>query len=392
MHASPQDVEVLKIEVEYTFGKKIASAKDCIELADAIFRKNGLLLNSNTLRRCFNLVKADYPPSVNTLNILSAYCGASSFDELINYKKSSGIFEKSEANALLKYLTAVFKNVAVPNLRDDTFIKLTHTTIDFLNQNLDIAYEFQKIIVKTSSGKRFYFEYFINIDKLNSFYGNGLRYYLSENKEEDAQIFGHAMLCFRYWLKMDLANLYYHHSKLTQLKITTEIPISICVRYFAARLFFIEANGLDSEEIIEQANNFYKQIKSSNQHHSSLACFALDFAEALILTRHYSEAYTYLTEAKSQNSFHKHTSMEIYRTLKLYNAIVLTNMGNKKRGAEIFDEVHPQDFYFIRKKFQAIFYFSLGMKLKKIKAADKQIDFLIEETGFIKMKNALAVA
>src|SRR5262245_47913821 len=72
----------LKKELENSFGRKIASSRDCNQMVEDIYQKTGETINANTLRRFFGLVKADYPPSSSTLTILSKYCGFNSLEEI----------------------------------------------------------------------------------------------------------------------------------------------------------------------------------------------------------------------------------------------------------------------------------------------------------------------
>ncbi len=70
----------------------------------------------------------------------------------------------------------------------------------FLQRHPELIDKFQRNIAKIKNGQDFYFEQFINIDGLNSYYGMGLRYYLNEKKTAEAQIFGHSILCAKNWL------------------------------------------------------------------------------------------------------------------------------------------------------------------------------------------------
>jgi tetratricopeptide (TPR) repeat protein len=392
MELKQWETETLKAEIEHTIGRKILTSKDCIDLSEAIFKKVECRINSNTLRRFFGLVKSEYPPSVSTLNILAAYCGASSFNELLTFRRLSSEVGKKEAPNLLKYMNILFENITVADANDPTFIRLTHNTIAFLNQNADIdmLYEFQKSIAKTHNGKKFYFEKFVNIDKLNSFYGNGLHYYLSENKSREARIFGYSLFCFRYWLTGDHQKLEYYHKKLMDYPFPGEIPPSIGARYFAARLYYAEAKNLATSDIIEEAHEFHLNLKSPDQCNNKFPSFEFILAEALILTGNYSEALNYTTkgsQTKFSTPFYLYDDPALFKTFELYHAIVLFNLGNEKKASEIFDRINSFEFYFITKQFHNILYLLLGMRLNKIRSGKEQLDMLIKSTGFKKLQS-----
>ncbi len=73
-------IEELKSKIEKSFGKKINTRGDCELLSDDLFRKTGVVISYNTIRRMFGL--AEYrQPRVTTLNHLSNYIGFKSFQD-----------------------------------------------------------------------------------------------------------------------------------------------------------------------------------------------------------------------------------------------------------------------------------------------------------------------
>lgn len=393
MEIKTNDIDILKAEVEYTLGRKIMTSKDCIDLSEVIFIKTGFRINSNTLRRFFGLVKTLYPASISTLNILSVYTGASSFEDLCNYRRMSNEKVEKETPKLLKYLTTIFQNTQVDNIYDDTFREITQITIKFLNQDKDLAYQFQRAIAKTVNGKQFYFEQFVNIDKLDAFYGKGLRYYISENKTIESQLFGHSLLCFRYWLTDDMESLKSQYKNLIFHDIPEKTDPLICARFFSAKIFFAHANNLDTSKIIGEANEYYSNVKSISEFKNSFPGFELIFSEALLLTGHFNEAYKYITEGIKNNFDDEQLlkNKDLYKSFDLYHAIVMFNIGNEKRATELFDQINPFGFYFITKQFNTILYLLLGQKLNRIRSVKNQIDSLLQQTGFKRMKLSTAV-
>src|SRR4030095_11742629 len=111
--------------------------------------------------------------------------------------------DDGEKRSFLRYLVTIFTATQVRDGNDETYFSLVKHTINFLAQHQDLAQKFQRAIVKTRNGQDFYFEQFVNIDKLNSFYGEGLRYYLNERKTQEGQLFGNSLLCLRDWLSKD---------------------------------------------------------------------------------------------------------------------------------------------------------------------------------------------
>ncbi len=73
-------VEELKGQIEKSFGRKIISRGDCELLSDDLYRKTGVVISYNTIRRMFGL--AEYrQPRLTTLNLLSNYIGFQSYHD-----------------------------------------------------------------------------------------------------------------------------------------------------------------------------------------------------------------------------------------------------------------------------------------------------------------------
>lgn len=89
MSSDFSSIQILKQDVCKCFGKQIVTAKDCDDLSTLLFQKFNKNLSSQTLRRFFGLIKTDSNASVFTLDLLSAFCGFTDFqDFLTNYSSS----------------------------------------------------------------------------------------------------------------------------------------------------------------------------------------------------------------------------------------------------------------------------------------------------------------
>src|SRR5688572_19204378 len=94
----------LRAEIESSFGRKVVSSRDCLQMVDDIYQKTGYTINVNTLRRFFGLVKTVYKASPSTLTILLKYCGFSSLDELENINSSQQSDTSVNKEEILHYL------------------------------------------------------------------------------------------------------------------------------------------------------------------------------------------------------------------------------------------------------------------------------------------------
>ena len=384
-----ENLHLIRKEVEISFGRKIITASDCANLSEEISKRIGSQLNVNTLRRCFGLVKSNYPPSINTLNILSRYCGSSSFSDFIdNHIKKGANCDFETNDLLLSYLVTFFKDTTLSTTTDITFLKFVKHTIIFLKDKPTIIGTFQKAIAKTKNGQVFYFEHFVHLDKLNQFYGDGLFHYLMEKKSKDAQLFGHSLLVLRYWFSKNEEKLDYHHKEVVKLGIDETVHPVICARYFASSLLYNEAKGEGKEEILIAARNYYLYAKDSFDYYKSFPSFEIIMAEALMLVKEYEEALFYIEFARKKrvHAVSSHIEPTYFNAIDIYRAFALMNTGNLKKAETLFLKLKTDDFYFLSKQFHLILYLVVSKRFKRSKSVDEQLDHLIEETGFEKLR------
>jgi hypothetical protein len=380
----------VKHEIEYVFGKRIISARDCIDLSNEIFVKTQKKINSNTLRRFFGLVKADYPPSTSTLSILSKYCGFHSIED-VRLKQKSNKPEIIEQERMLNYVVCLFMETPVEDHHDRTFLSFVKHTIQFLNRDAVLAHKFLHQIIKTKNGQDFYFERFVNIDKLNSYYGDGIRHYLNEKRTDEAFIFGNALLVYKYWMNGNNENLIRQSESLSMQNLDMNtISYSIRSRYYAAKLFHADILSLNAEEILIQIYKFYTSA-TTNIHKDLVIYFEYVIAEALFLTGHYHDALYYLGQYAKNNTNTGYGTYAInVNNFRLIESLVYYKINKTDEAERVFNEVKPSDFNFLNKKFSSILYLSLSNELKRknLKSSENR-EALIEETGFKRLKTIL---
>ena len=379
----------LKRELQEHFGRPVATSRDCNLLSEELFQKTSFKVNPNTLRRFFGLVKADYPPSSATLSILSKYCGFDSLDELVHHngKGRSNETGTHSSDAILRYFVGLFKDTQVQEPVDKTFLALVKQTIVFLQQHPELASKFQKAIAKTDNGQRYYFELYAHIDQLNSYYGEGLLYYLKEKKTPDAQIRGHALLLQRGWLTNDAAAVRRHMAKMGDHHLCDTAHPVICARYFASKIYHAHIEGQPATGILAEALVQHNRIIPSDGYYHNFPTFEYIFSLALTLTQHYADALYYLEQAEAKYKF-KHSYVEdgLYETMWLLKAMALARTGQKAQAKEVYEALKPSKFYFLTKKTNTIFYLLLSGYLNKLNPrSEEQLENLVKETGFVKM-------
>jgi len=289
----------LRKEIENSFGRKILSSRDCLQLVDDIYQKTGYNINGNTLRRFFGLVKTDYSASPSTLTILSKYCGFNSMDEIEKIAVNGTTDTSINSEEVLRYLISLFREApALATGEDHFFLSLVQQTIVFLERNPSLIERFQREIATSPAGQYYYFERSVNMDRLNGYYSDGLRFYLRAKSNNEALIFSNSVQVLRYWLTNSPELMEDAMIKMGAVNVNNSYPTHIYARYIAARLYYAHSKGDPIDKIIGEASRYYSSFLVRNG--SSNPDFELIMAEALILTNHYSEASEYIKRGKSR--------------------------------------------------------------------------------------------
>lgn len=380
--------EIIRREVEEEFGRSVTTYGDCNALCTEIYKKTGFTLNQNTLRRFFGLVKARYPASKSTLTILARYCSFNAPEEMVVLKERKNDMSLQEEDAsILFYFLNLLKALHPKGESDDTFFTFMGNSIQFLQKKPELIEKFQRAVSKTPLGRKYYFEHFINIDKLNSFFGAGLRFYLNENKVPEGQVFGYSLLCMRDWLVNDPKGLKKNYDYLQRQNVLPGMPVPVYRWYYAARFFYADVYEPKVDNILTEAYNMHNTLKPGRGSTFLYDCFEYPLSFALVLTQHYEDALFYINYAFA-NYKHKegHVSEGCYELLLLLKAIALAKTNEQKEARAIFEKLSPSDFYFTTKKFSTILYLLLALLLKEISQKQfKQSSELIEKTGFEKL-------
>ena len=289
---------VLRKELENSFGRKILSSRDCLQMVEDIYQKTGYTINANTLRRFFGLVKTSYSASPSTLTILSKYCGFNSIDELQNVSTGKTTNHHARPEELVHYMVSLFRNLPVRESFIPVVGPIVHQTVQLLNRNPGIVEKFQREIAVTTAGQYYYFEKSVNMDRLNGYYGDGLRFYMRARNNNEARVFTHAVLVLRHWLSNKYDLLEKSMLALSSVPMSINYPPHILARSVAARLFYANYKNEIPDRILADAAKYYSAMQTRYEYID--ADFDLVIGEALILTNHTQEGLEMIKRGKSK--------------------------------------------------------------------------------------------
>jgi len=286
----------LKKELEQTFGRKITSYRDCVQLVEDIYQKTDSTVNVNTLRRFFGLVKTAYDPSPSTLTIFSKYCGFNSIDELENISMPPNTEAAINKEEVYHYLLSMFKKIPVVDTHNPVMEAMLQQTVMFLERNPTMIDRFQREVATTPAGQYYYFEQFVNMDQLNNYYGKGLKYYVRAKNSVDARIFANSLLVFRYWLTDNLPLQEKYMSEIEAAYTGFDYSPHVMGRYFASRLYYANSKNESPEKVLNDALKYYGTIAGKKM--SAYPHFEMLICEALTLTNQKTEALEWLNRGK----------------------------------------------------------------------------------------------
>lgn len=374
----------LKAEVERVFRKKILAYSDCLQLSDEIYLKTGQRLNVNTLRRCYNLVASKFNPSASTLNVLSVYCGFTCFQHFTR-THNDGKIKGDQSHILSEYLSFMISKLPFRNDEDATYIDTIRNTIIFLERYPSAIDSFQRAISKTRAGQELYFEQFVNVDQLNGYYGEGLRYYLAEKKTRDAQIFGNTLLVWRYWLTEKDDELQEHYKALCDYSIDSSMPSAVIARYFQSQILWSEGKNEAMALYVEEARNYYKAFMNDRY---SQPFFEAILANAFLLAKLPEEALYYIEKGKAKLKTSKsYFNSQIFYAFYLFEVIAYTMLGKNEKAIDLLSAIKTTNFYFLAVQYHTILLMVTQKKLGRLGNKEQHLLFLIEQTGFTRLSS-----
>lgn len=368
----------LRKELESSFGRKIVSSRDCLQMVDDIYQKTGYSINANTLRRFFGLVQTNYSASPSTLNILSRYCGFNSIDDLHNLSTTRPAGDQVPKEEVHRYLVSLIRNLPVTETSPMVYNAIIQQTVHFLDRNISLVERFQREIAATPAGQYFYFERSVNMDRLNGYYGEGLRYYLRAKNNNEAKVFVYAIQVFRHWLSNEDEQTEKFMSLLSGIPMTVNYPPHILARSIAARLYYANFRNEIPDRILQDAAKYYISLKAKTDNPDPE--FDLIIGEALILTNHLSEGLEYIRRGRSNQSPTRNSGYEPLFAFwekfaggrKNSSTKIIINPSRVNRGLIVYSPLY--------KKYLGLLTMATDHRAKKTNLAE-----LARETGFIRL-------
>jgi hypothetical protein len=199
----------------------------------------------------------------------------------------------------------------------------------FLERNPSLIDRFHREVANTKGGQYYYFEKNVNMDRLNDYYGEGLKYYMRAKTDTESKLFANSLLVLRYWMADNIALVEKYMKEVNKLFDDSNYSADTMSRFFAARLYHINTRNDSPEKLITDISRYYnnyvqdiKDIPGSS--------FELVISEALVLTNQKAEGLEWLKKFKNRPYPNNHKDMSVFNILE--NLLVNNKAGSRNRN------------------------------------------------------------
>lgn len=382
-----ESIENLKIHIKQKSGISCNSFNDIEQLVCFIKKDTGECLSVQTLNRFYGLIKNKFSPSVVTLNILSRFLNYGSFEEFekLGLHKSFSVSPYLSSEKLFKSL---FVNPYAA-CNDKNLKWIFHNIYCMIERNEIQPEDVYQLMAQSPFGRKFFFEEFVYMDKLNGWYGDSLKYLEMHVKTRQEKVFVWSMLCCRYFLNNESTLFNQYFKKLEQIDhlLFESMDMVVLARYNAACIYDAMLNN---KPVI-----FHSEVKNMLCHPAGTHIKGEKFfkaaciiARALILGEFFGQAYCLLNNIKINiyliEDPEDEARLNEFRLLKLYAGFA-TGIINAKNAFAELEKIQARPFHLLTKEYYSAFlniFYLHSQSKTKVKQAKENLEYFTTTTSF----------
>lgn len=373
----------IKLNLDCSTSSHIQQLQHDVQLA------TGESLSSQTLNRFFGIIRTGFNPSVHTLDTLARYVSYKSFSEFetLNAGKKT---EQINSTFSSKFIVAVFSQIDTEDKIEPGILQVIKNIATLMADDRQLAADVYCAMAPSVFGRKFFFEQFVNIDALDSIYGDGLQYYLLNAHNREQKFFAYVLYCYRYFLTghATLFQKYFHLlNAFRQSEIMNFHPLLVD-RYYAVLVFNQimqkkENNSLDSMNELADFDIWSSHAKS---------CYYAGYlvGEALLLAGEFGRSWEVLNSDEIKPSSLSGCLQDEFVThlniLKLMSGF-FSNHISTKRALSLYAELNDKPLPVLLHDYLSFYLLFLKRSLfpKAIvrKEVSEQIQYLVKKTGFV---------
>lgn len=389
LHLEGQHLSNLKNLIEVNYGSSVVNATDCLNISVLIAKCKYGNISPQTLRRLFGLVDTKFNPSLNTLNVLSQYCGYEDWAHF--YKKS--IHSDTLLQDVVSVCIAFFKIEILPVKKyqlNEPYFYAVQNIAKLIYSDLNLYNKVIPLLAQSTTAHEYFFERFPFIDKLCCGLANGYKFYLQYKKNPEAIIFGYSLLFLGAFLEEDLSLAKKYLSEINKVKdwATLQLHPFVLARLIGSNLAYSHATkDIEKKEMwLSELDKILISNPNKFGHNNNSCEFEFMVGEYLLLSECYEKIKpimaNVLREFKHDPLENKANFYYIPCHIIYYKSLIMT--GNNKVAGKIpyIDEPvnwQIKDYYTLH-LLQCKLKISTGKVNKKIVL--KQYYHLINSTHF----------
>lgn len=221
MNTESRILNELRQAVKNKMGKDISSSSHCEELAAEI-KKMGIVVNPQTFRRFFGLIKSSGKFHIYTLDTLAQYCD---FSDFATFKK----------NLIDDELELFLEGVKTESQEFD-YWKLSETLCSKIIESPSLLASVHHQLLKYPLARTFFMEHHPMRDLAGTVYLQYFQEYLKYEETNEARLFAYGFLYMGSFLTQnnEFRNIYFN--KIEETPVTTDVYILPAGRKFGVLL------------------------------------------------------------------------------------------------------------------------------------------------------------
>jgi hypothetical protein len=347
--ANENSIKLLKEFIRKKSNLGCTSFNEIQQLQFKIKKDTNEYISNQTLNRFFGLIKNNFKPAAATLNVLAKYVQYNSFKdfELLNTQEQS----QSKSLKSCKLVLSLFSDVHASNKTEEGILDIFKNMCTLIEKNPDMIPDVYPFMARSDIGREYFFKQLINIDALNSHYGDGLNYFLLNTNNREDHLFAYTLLCFRYFLTNQPFWFDHYFEKINQYKLDEirSFHPFLLGRYYATCVF---KNVIDNKpiNINPETLESFNRIDRTKFPYAAFPKAEYIFGLSLLLAQEYSLSWEVLQMGsrylKNIPIYMDKSFVTQYELLQLYAGYCSTQIS-KKRATEQLKGIQEKSFYLL---------------------------------------------
>lgn len=383
------------------FGQSISTKTDCDKLSELIEIRTHKVLSVNTLRRFFDIMPTGSKPSLETLNILSAFCGyADFFDFRQSIKEKDNVFNPdltaegvndlyqalgdtprfyTTLSWLIKFAFSDNNTLFLKSLFDlDVFKgKFDYTQGEFKKPLMTLGLELQSnpkmfdMLVAHYVGnpvaQALYFECFVDYDFLTIRHHHAIRAYSQTRKDKEAQLFSLCILFLHSFFLKDRITCSDLIKKINAIDFSTELHPFPAGRKMACTILY-QAFYLGNVKpaLIKEIFELEQLMPRQGLLGRSIPNYHITIAEAFVWSGLHQDAISIIELAlQSYPVESNYNTQGILSNLWVTYADALLKSSRIEESRNIFNKVDATHFDVHNKQFSLMHYYKVSSEIQK---------------------------